>query len=77
MNKDRRNKISKLIDELDSISQLLEELEDEEQECLDNMPENLQDSERCQAMNNAIDSIDSALEYLNESINSLNEILDC
>ena len=47
---------------------------DSEQDCLDNMPENLLDSEKCRKMEDAIerleeavDQIESAKDYINEA----------
>ena len=53
MNKERRNKINKAIEEvnrlqeaLEGLQQIVEEIRDEEQDYLENIPENLQGSER-------------------------------
>ena len=47
----------------DLISQVLEEEED----CLDNMPENLQASEKYERMENAIDKLESAIEHIDNA----------
>ena len=46
MNSQRRKKLEELWDKVDMLRVLLEGLRDEEQEYMDNMPENLQASER-------------------------------
>lgn len=63
MNKARRNSIQKVIDKLTSLQSFLENVEsdvenilDEETECLDNIPENLQSSQRYTQAENACDS---------------------
>lgn len=46
MNKQRRKSLNKLIEKLEEVKSDLESLKDEEEEYRDNMPENLQGSER-------------------------------
>ena len=46
MNNPRRKKLQAIIDQLEELKSSLEELQEEEEECRDNMPENLQGSER-------------------------------
>jgi len=46
MNNKRRAAIRKIIEEIKKLSEELTELKNEEEECYDNMPEALQDSER-------------------------------
>ena len=43
------------------------------EEALDNMPENLQDSERAELSQNAIDLLDSSINNLEEAISNLEE----
>ena len=73
MNKDRRNKISNIIKEIEQIKEKLQEVLNEEEMVFDNMPENLQCSTRGEesevsidCMNEAVDSLDSAIEQLEE-----------
>ena len=40
---------------------------DSEQDCLDNMPENLLDSERCQKMEDAIERLEEAVEQIDNA----------
>lgn len=88
MNKTRRQAIDKIKQRIaeeiptDIISSILEDIEaikDEEQESLDNMPENLQGSERYEISEAAVDSLDeaySALEELNDNIQDALDYLD-
>ena len=88
MNKTRRQTIDKIKQRIaeeiptDIISSILEDIEaikDEEQESLDNMPENLQGSERYEASEAAVDSLDeaySALEELNDNIQNALDYLE-
>lgn len=75
MNNNRRKQIEILIRELnkleelaDGIKQDIEAIKDEEQEYRDNMPENLQDGEKAQVS-------DSAIESLEECDSSMDEVL--
>lgn len=77
MNNTRRKQIEKLVDQLDSIYAEIEELQADEQDCYDNMPENLQGSERCQSMESAIESMDSALSSIDDVRDYLEEAMSC
>lgn len=57
MNKDRRARLQELVEALACI-------QEEEQEAFDNMPESLQESERGEAMQEAIDAMDEAKDAL-------------
>ena len=46
MNKHRRNKLSEAIGYLDNALQIISDVRDDEQDALDNIPENLQQSDR-------------------------------
>ena len=73
MNKERRAKIAKIISDLESIKERLQDVLDDEQNVFDNMPENLQCSMRgeesetaIECMNEAVDALDNAVEQLEE-----------
>ena len=84
MNKERRKELSSIIDriaalgaKIDEVKQIrddivsdLESVRDAEQESFDNLPESLQDGERGQDMQSAIDNLDNALQDL-ESLDDL------
>lgn len=69
MNKQRRKTLNQIYDKLAELRDLLEEVKEEEEEYRDNMPENLQNSERYEIAENACDNLDSA-------VCSLEEVLD-
>ena len=48
---------------------------DEENECFENMPEGLQNSERGEAAQEAIDNLESAMNNIEEAIDNLNEAM--
>lgn len=61
MNKARRKMISDALDKLGELSSMIEMIRDDEQEAYDNLPEGLQESERVEAMYDAIDALESAM----------------
>lgn len=76
MNKQRRTRIEKVIATLDGIYEVLNDLEREEQQALDNMPESFQESERGERMQEIIDSLSSAAGYLDEAQEELRNAIE-
>lgn len=76
MNKDRRNRISKCIEQLEEIKSELEYIMDEEQDAFDNMPESLQYAERGDIMQECIDGISDAIDGFDDIIDQLNEVIE-
>ena len=73
MNNKRRKEISKIVTTLEDVMGRLSEVVDEEQSAFDNMPESIQGSDRgCESeeaidcLNDALDSVESAIIYLEE-----------
>jgi len=73
MNKARREKLDTALIHIGTAKNLLEEIENEEQEAFDNLPEGLQQGDRGQAMEEAIGSIQDAVNQLEEMSSSLEE----
>lgn len=71
MNSERRNGIQEIRDSLDDIISRIEELKDEEQDALDNMPEGLQWSARGDKMQEAIGSMGNAVSSIEKARQSL------
>lgn len=74
MNKERRLKIKKNIDSLETVKSNLENILGEEEFYFDNMPENLQGSMRGEASEEAISLLGEAIEAIDNCIDNLNEI---
>lgn len=74
MNAQGRKEIAKYIASLNEIKDKLESMRDDEEMKYDNMPEGLQDSERGEQMQEAIDALENACTGLDEAIDSLKEI---
>lgn len=73
MNKARRTRINEIIEKLNALKEDVEAIMDEEQESFDNMPESLQEGERGDAMQEAIDNLSSAMYFIGEAVDSLDE----
>ena len=73
MNKQRRARIKEVVDQISVLCQELEELRDEEQEYIDNMPENLQCSDKYEIAEEAVSNLDSAIDNITEAIDYANE----
>lgn len=71
MNADQRKKIMDAQLQLSKFSTLLEEIRDENQDSYDNLPEGLQQAEKGQDMQQAIDWLDEAVNALEECDSAL------
>lgn len=71
MNKARRKALDEVISKIEEAKELLENLQAEEEEYRDNMPENLQGSERYEAADAAVDNMSSTVDALDEAISSI------
>ena len=71
MNAKVRKELHGYIDQLEEIKSCLETMQEDEAEKLNNMPEGLQDSERCEEMQEAIDNLDSAACSIEDAIEYL------
>lgn len=74
MNAKRRVSIEKIISELTSVVDRLSVLEDEEQECVDNTPENLWETERYAHAEECVDILSGAQSDIDSVIESLKEV---
>lgn len=75
MNNLRRKQLNDLLDQFQALNEELKTLMGEEEDYLDNMPENMQGSERyekadeaCGNLQEAIDSINSGIEYIEAAV---------
>ena len=75
MNKKRKQNIMSIKRVLDSCLSSLENISEDEQDYFDNIPDNLQSSNRADISQDAIDELDSAIEALNSVLDHLNNIL--
>lgn len=73
MNARRRKYINSVIEKLDELKSQIEDIMQEEQDALDNLPESLQYGERGERMQSAIDALEYATDSVQEVIDNLNE----
>lgn len=71
MNNTRRKEIEKLADLADELKGKIEDVLSEEQDYRDNMPENLAQSEKAEASDNAIQYLESALSEIESVVENL------
>lgn len=75
MNKQRRKKIEEAYKLMTDALTLLNYVRDEEQEALDNLPDNLQDSKRADDYTDNIDQLDYSIGNLEDAMNDLEELI--
>ena len=76
MNKARRKELSRAVELLEEAQSIIESCRDEEQEYMDNMPENLQESEKYCAAEDAVDNMNEAYDEIGEAIDSVESAME-
>lgn len=71
MNKQRRTAIAEIAEQISEARDSLESIRYEEEEAYENYPDSLKDTERGEAMQNAIETLDEAYSQLEEAIDLL------
>lgn len=71
MNKVRRKQLDDIISKIQDISEELESVMNDEEEYRDNMPENLQGSERYEMADSACSSMQEAIDQLEEAVSNI------
>ena len=77
MNKSRRAQLSRAFSMLNDVASTIEAVLDDERDALGNMPENLEDSERVQSMENAVDCLEEAIDNVQEATTNVQEAINC
>ena len=75
MNNRRRERLRTAVDMLRQAKLIVDHAADEEQDALDNMPENLEDTERYSRMEEAADSLTDACDSIDDAIGSIEEAI--
>lgn len=75
INKSKRKEIKKANGMLCNAISVIERVKEDEEESLNNMPENLERSERYAAMENAVDVLEECMDKIEEAKNNLEEII--
>ena len=76
MNKIRRKNLQSIIDQLEELKGSLEDLQAEEEEYRDNIPENMQESVRYEMADEACDNLSEAVDNLEEVISSIEAAIE-
>ena len=76
MNKERRNRLAKIQDIIEGLIAEVEEIHGEEEEAYENLPESLQETERGESMERAIDNLEDLQQNLEEAAETINEITE-
>ena len=74
MKLERLKLIEDCLSDIQNVLDTLQEVHDEEEESYDNLPESMQDGERGELMQDAIDALDNALFPLEDVVSSLEEV---
>lgn len=67
MNESRRERLRGAVRKLSDVQAIVQSVCDKEEDCVDNYPENLQNTEQFEHMENAVDSLNDALEKIDEA----------
>ena len=76
MNKERKKRIMDVKEILGNAVDELEDIRSEEEMAMENIPENLQNSEKYALMEDAVDALEDAYGSVSDAIDSLDEILE-
>lgn len=76
MNKERRKRLQEVIDQIDSLQEELIGIREDEEECMGNVPENLQGSEWYERMEEACGAMDDAADSLCQVSSDLLDLVE-
>lgn len=76
MNNDRRKTIQEIMEKLTDLKDSLEMVQEEEQEYKDNMPENLQGSEKYEKAESSSEALYEAVSQLEEAVSNLETAME-
>ena len=76
MNKERKNRIMDVKEILGNAADELEDIRAGEEMAMENISENLQNSEKYALMEDAVDALEDAYGSVSDAIDSLDEILE-
>lgn len=75
MNKNRRGNLKQALDLINTAGDIIQNALYEEQDCLDNLPENLMESDRYSKMESTVDELEQAIDYIENIRSSVEEAL--
>ena len=75
INNKKREILSSVISKIDDAKNWLQGVLDDEENCLNNMPENLEGSERYNKLEDAVDALEGAADKLDEAKEDIEEAM--
>lgn len=76
MNRMRRKEIESIMDALEAVRMRVDEVNEEEADYRDNIPENLQGSERYEKADDAVSNLEEALECIENALEYLEDAME-
>jgi len=76
MNKKRREKLSLAISAIERAEQIIDFVKDDEELALDNIPENLHDSDKASAMEDAVEHLGEALDHIRQAQEEIEQAIN-
>lgn len=76
MNSKKRARLERAIPIIEEAKDIVEDVMNDEQDCFDNYPPTIQESVRGMRMEDAIDSMDSAVGELEDAVSSLQNAIE-
>jgi predicted nucleic acid-binding Zn-ribbon protein len=76
LNKIRRNEVNNLITQLEEVKEHIEQVASDEQDYMDGMPENLQESEKYTKAEEAVSYLEEAAESIEDAIERLGSAIE-
>lgn len=74
MNKQRRKRLTEAFNKITEAMEILEEVKSEEEESYENLPDNFRDGERGEEMQNYIEMLEEANNYLDDANSVIEQI---
>lgn len=74
MNKKRRERLGTAFDKVSDAKKILEEVKDEEQNSYDNLPDSFRDGDRGQEMQDYMEMLEEAFNYLDDAASVIEQI---
>lgn len=75
MNKARRQRLAKWLQNIENIKDELEDVCSDEESCFDNLPENLQSSQMASDMEEAVEQMNEAVSLIEDAISIIEGIV--
>ena len=75
MNKIKRSRLHQAIDFIEQAKMIVEDVRDEEDQCFENLSEGLKASQRGSDMEDAVEQLNEAVEYLGQIIAMIQDVI--